>query len=227
MVSLFVRRCARHVVGAACVLSWSAAVRADDSYFQIPLANLKITEGTLPRLEPEDSTSSGTYGPSRGYLTPYAVLDGAGEVYVTGMDAYFGGYPPYVERNSVRTVCIRGPHGAEISGTLYVPNAPRSGLKKVRFNVPASAADPKAHKSFYEAKEHHFRLLLDHHLPGGAWFRYQVHQAQAALAGKSVVEFEAQIWPETDRFLRETEFAETFNVFSGGRAISERLRENL
>jgi hypothetical protein len=224
MLNLSVQGGARHILGAACILVWSAAVRADDSYFQIPFADLKITDGALPTVEPAESTSFGLYGPSGGYLAPYAVLDGVGEVYVTGMDPYFGGYPSNVERSSVRTLCIRGPHAAEISGTLYVPNASRSGLNKVRFKIPASAADPKAHKSFYEAKEHHFRLLLDHHLPGGAWFRYEVRQAQAALAGKSVVEFEAQMRPETDRFERETEFAETFNVFSGGRAISENLQ---
>lgn len=222
MLSLFVRRCARHVVGAACILSWSAAVRADDSYFQIPFADLKITEGTLPRLEPEDSTSYGTYGPSRGYSAPYAVLDGVGEVYVTGMDPYFGGYPSHVERSSVRTLCIRGPHGAEISGTLYVPNASRSGLKKVRFNVPASGR-PEGPQIILRGERASFPVAAGSPSPGGRVV--SLPGSPGAGAGREERGRVRGTNTARDRsILAQTEFAETFNVFSGGRAISENLQ---
>jgi len=220
------RRVARFA-GIIGLLVWSGAARAEDAYFEIPLRELKITQGTLPKLETDDSQYAYWGGNSavRDYLGAYAVLDGPGKIYVTGMDASYGGFELSRTRGSAPSVCIRAAAGADVAGTLYVPDARRTQLHKVRFAAPKNTADPKKRAAFYEAKAQHDQWLADRRLPGAAWFRFQALRARATLSGKSLSEAPV-VNPSTPDETRQSEFTETLDVFSGGRALSESLQLN-
>jgi hypothetical protein len=206
-------------IGTAGLLLLAANVRADDVYFHVPVDHLKITSGELPKAPVDRPTSYFAFSPTAEFVIPYAVLDRDGEIYVTGADQ-----PTSAERASVDALCIRSATATDLTGTLYVPNASRSGLQKIKFVVPASAADPKQRTAFYQAKEKHYRRLIDRQLPGGSWFRYQERTAQAALAGKSAAEFEAQTRQRPNIAATESQLDDTFELFSGGRAVSENLQ---
>ncbi len=209
------------------LLAWSGAARADDAYFEVPLRELKITQGTLPKLGVDDTNGYWRWDTAvRDYLGAYAVLDGPGEIFVTGMQPTYGGFRLDGSDAAAPTVCLRTTAASDVAGTLYVPDARRTQLVKVRFVVAKSAADPKKRTAFYQAKKHHNQWLADRRVPGAAWFRFQALQAEAALTGNSVSNAPAANPPANDEFQHQTEFEETLDVFAGGRALSESLQLN-
>ena len=74
-----------------------------------------------------------------------------------------------------------------------------------------------------KAREKHYRLLHEQGIPGGAWFRYQ-----AGLAREELRKLGVRVRPGRDRFgprfERGSELEQTFELFSGGRALSENLQ---
>src|SRR5271166_6047437 len=58
----------------------SPTIRAADAYFHVSVSSLKLTEGTLPSDDSPDNPRAWQFMPA---IAPYAVLDGAGEVYIS------------------------------------------------------------------------------------------------------------------------------------------------
>lgn len=85
-------------------------------------------------------------------------------------------------------------HGSEIMGFdfKFVPTGETSCTKK----------------QFGEAKQSHYGLLAQRHLPGTAWFKYQAGSADEVAESQN---------------RRGGDLDDTFGIFSGGRAISENL----
>ena len=95
-----------------------------------------------------------------------------------------------------------------------------TGMVSLAFTVPAMAAKPEAKAAFYQAKTAYYEHLLGRDIPGGAWFRHQARLTRAEQnlppAGEVI---RPPRWPG-----RTGELTETYDLFTGGRAMSENLQ---
>jgi hypothetical protein len=189
---------------------------AADVCYNVPLTSLKLTEGALPT--PDASAASFNWQ-MQPLFQPYAALDGEGEVYVTGP-----GLTPWNPRQRAeQALAIRAPKGTEITGRLYMPKGDFKGMVMVRFKVDPEVEKPVSDKEFYNAKEEHFRALRERNIPGAAWFRHEETEAANAHGAKAANP------PNLPRRLNrngspDNSYDSTFELFSGGRAVSENLQ---
>jgi len=217
-------------------LGLAATAHAGDAYYNIPVQDLKLVDGTLPKRERVDWRA---YSKLQ-MMPPRAALDGPGEVYVAGrlvpgggwesslpsaapaMPAGPGGWqPPRDPIGPGVRLLIRAEAGKDLGGVLVLPNSDLSGMVALRFTVPASAAKPEAKEAFYRGKIGHYEALLARQIPGGAWFRHQARLAQAELhLPANVVGQPATFFPPG----RRHDLAETYELLTGGRALSENLQ---
>jgi hypothetical protein len=207
-----------------CLAALGGAVRAQDVFYRVPLADLKLTEGKFP--EQSDYSSNWAYNwrtrQRRQAMQPRVVLDGEGEVYLEEQNQ-FRWWAPAPLPNDV-ALAVRAPAGRKVTGSLYVPKTDYSGMARLRFAIDASTAS-KVGDAFYLAKEAHYEALLGRDLPGGAWYRHQVRLARIARGE------DPDAWNSrgtggmgmggmgTSRDLNET-----FDLFIGGRALRENLQ---
>lgn len=191
-----------------CVARFDTAV-AEDAYFDIPPNELHITSGEL-----QESTRDSAPTPfwaQRGSQWPWVVLDGREEAYVRGPSLTT--FP--------EGIVVRAPKGKELRGVLVTPKADGNGWQQVKFTVPATAAKPAARDAFNRTKLAHYERLRDLSLPGAAWFRHQAREARESL-GAAIA---AAVVPSDQlRALNNFELAESYALFSGGRAVSENLQ---
>jgi hypothetical protein len=212
---------------SAILVSFAATALAGDAYYNIPIQDLKLVEGSLPKREKPDwqaySRASWKYEMTR----PYATLDGPGEAYVVGRAG--PGDPLFDPRPSVPVnpvgpgmrLLIRAEEGKDLSGRLFVAKPDLSGMQVLRFTVPASAARPEAKEAFLHGKVAHYDDLLNREIPGGAWFR---HQARLTRAELHLAPNEVALAPNQWRRGRGDDMTRTFELFTGGRAMSENLQ---
>jgi hypothetical protein len=205
----------------ALVLGSTGLTQAEDAYYDIPLRDLQLVEGRMPELPRNHDSSWQSYQREQA-MNPYAVVDGPGEAYFWSADIYWGrGVSPRTTGpREGNDILLRAPAGKEIKGRLVLPKADASGMDVLRFVVPASAAKPEAKEAFYGAKEGHYVRLAWSGLPGGAWFRHQERLTATELKTPSSV---AQAWRAAASNGRD-ELADTYELFTGGRAISENLQ---
>lgn len=216
-------RCIRWLVLSAMLVSLHG-VSAEDAFYAVPLGELELQEGTLPTQE------EGTWRDRQLWRLkpPYVILDGDGEAYVNH-DAVSHQVSPGErlegsERWALRTIVLRTAAPREVTGRLYVPTSDGRQMVQVRFKVPASRANRDAREPFYQQKKAHFDWLLGQGLPGAAWFRHEMRQAQRALGEQpgDVAADESPAW--ASRGARAGELADTYALFTGGRAMSENLQ---
>ncbi len=205
-------------IGAVVSLAVAAATRADDGvFYRLPLDILKITEGSWPK----DKGSGPAHWEMYELLSPYAVIDGGGEAYVTVRDRDDErSYRP--QRWSLdNSVLLVGRTGAgPLSGWVFVPKSDWSGFERVRFSEPEAAPSPQAGADFYAAKEAHYDRLQSAGIPGAAWFRRQAteaHRAGPTAGAQSRLPQRIPSRPPSD-------IADTYQLFIGGRALSENLQ---
>ncbi len=201
------------------VLSWAAVAAGDDAFYRVPIGDLKLTEGSLP--DHWDTVVDWRWGQSGEAMVPYAVLDGDGEAYVQ-MTQFPGrrwrGGTVAVQGSAI---FVRTPKtGQDVAGRLFAPKQDWSGMVGARFKIPASKAQSEARQAFFNAKESHYEELLARDIPGGAWFRHQVKEAKLAL-GQNPVPGSPMAVPG---FQQRDDFGHTYDLFSGGRAMSENLQ---
>lgn len=188
----------------------SALLAAEETFFQVPLPQLKIEQGQLP----EENADTRRERADR-LSWPRVAIDDAGvEAYVgpQGELSFFG---PLNEM----LVSVRAPAGKDVAGRLILPSAKRGGeATVVRFTIPTSAAlKEDAKRRFYEAKQQHYQRLIRHRLPGSAWFRHQITQATRASGAARDAD------PDIAGF-ESLGFDDTYGLFTGGRAVSENLQ---
>ncbi len=182
-----------------------------DLYYAARLGDLEIVEGTLPSAALE---SFWLHGVNRSEsLRPLVVLDGPGEAYLHWSHEF--------QRNEVWTLFgLRVDERREVTGRLFVPREDMRGMQAVTFKVPSSALSDKDRKQFLQIAADYYRTLLERGAPGGAWFRHRLAELHELDASLNTF---APNGP--NRFTgRPSEIEDTYNLFVGGRAISENLQ---
>ena len=190
---------------------------AGDAYYNLPLASLTLTEGKLPVDQAEPNWRQWRM-PST--VQDYAVLDGAGEAYVSDSTPGRGMSNPSGAPGA--SLVIRAPENQNLSGCIFVRSNNFSGMVRVRFKITPAQADPAAKAAFLTAKKEFYQHLFDQNIAGAAWFRHQL-QVIALEQGTN------QVPPANDPRMnwgrhQPAEFEDTFKLFSGGRAMSENLQ---
>jgi hypothetical protein len=196
---------------------------AEDAFYQVPWGELEITEGALPTQNEADWRA----WELRRMKTTYAVLDGEGEIYVTD-DTFPRTMPPAAAPGAPpllsRLVMVRTAAPRDVAGRLFVPTSDGKQMVSVRFKIPASRANRDARRTFFQLKKHNYDVLLAQDLPGAAWFRHESRQAQLALGEQpGDVGSGPTAGPMRGRE-PAGELADTYALFTGGRAMSENLQ---
>jgi hypothetical protein len=194
---------------------------SEEAYLNLRVFSLKFTDGSLPR-EPEAMNyRSWVLLPT---LRPYVVLDGEGEAYIDAESAGLQG--PFNRIDSTTTVDLRISKGKEITGRLFVPRSDLVEGTILKFRADPSSGREISKEEFFKAKEAHYRHLRERNLPGSAWLRHQENEA-AKAAGTSAVAVRTGTTPNWRQGAAlDGDFDSTFELFSGGRAISENLQLN-
>ena len=169
-------------------------------------------------------------------VRPYAVVDNKGEAYVYWNECRHRGFqcspmhgrtmPILPQKKMCNAVFIGRAVAAygSVTGLLFVPKSDYSGMLRLKFNVPAKLASDKFAKAFYRQKSRHYQLLLNRRIPGGRWFRHEMRQSGSRVGTATPVTTPNPV-PFQSRFGRGFSSVEdTFDLFSGGRAIAENLQ---
>jgi hypothetical protein len=193
----------------------AASAPTGDRFLYLPADSLKF-EGDKPTAvgNPESFDTMWETPPE-----PYVVLDVAGEAFVDLPEEWGWWNLPSLANT---TVAIRAEQGSTITGRLFIPSgADPFTLKPFRFSVPEGVSDSEPRDKYFRTVERYYERLLDRGLPGAAWFRHRLMEARAQ---RSDVANGAQ--PEFDVRLpmRPTDLDQTYDLFSGGRALSENLQ---
>ena len=211
------------LVVAATIAIRSAAVLAGDAFFDIPLGELKISSGELPKAA--TTTESFRFDP-RGALRYYrAVLDGEGEAYLNiGAEQRLAFQFQATDDLSTCHLLIRAPQGKDISGKLALPTRDSDKMTLVSFSVPAAKANDSAQERFWQEKTtFYLHLASQPTVPGTAWFRHELNAAaeQANKLRRKEGKAEPSIRVVGADPARITE---SYELFTGGRAVSESVQ---
>ncbi len=206
-------------------LSPNSVTLAEDSFFHIRWSELKVVDGELPTYK-----NANADWPLRQRLMkvlPTVLLDEPGEAYLQRGDLWSNVLDVIDPDTKPVFVALRSSAKKEVTGRLFMPKPDGNGLVALKFRVAANSATKEAARSFQMAKIEHFERLMLSGSRGTAWFRHQSQSARKALGSLSNTETEAvrtvsrfgdQTQPRTDDFDR------SYELFSGGRAVSENLQ---
>jgi hypothetical protein len=210
--------------------SLASAAYSADAYYRVPINDLQLVEGVLPRASDRDKDSSGEFDrhwrliPA---MQPYAVIDGKGEAFVSFHEwnwytpARPGFSPDDFASNPADAVLIRAPQGADVSGVIVMPTPNFKGMARAKFRVWASLANDRFATEFYQEKAQRYWSLANRGIPSGAWFGHEIRLADHELGHEP----DAAAAPNPANFLGGTSRAEdTFALFTGGRALAENLQ---
>jgi hypothetical protein len=193
---------------------------AEDAFYRVPWSELELSEGTVPSQEEWTWRN----WQLRSQKSPYAILDGEGEIYVSDPASRSFQAPNSSPADAQRIVVLRTAAPREVTGRLFAPTSDGKEMVMVRFKVPANRANPDARPEFYQLKKMHYDQLLGQGVPGAAWFRHEARQAQLARGERpgdagvnAAPDFPGPRAPAG-------ELADTYALFTGGRAMSENLQ---
>jgi hypothetical protein len=119
-------------------------------------------------------------------------------------------------------LAIRVSKPREVIGYVHVPR-PGSNSVRLKFKVRPEQSTPNAKQQFHTIKQQHYANLRARDIPGAAWFRHQEREslrARGVTAGNPGNEIEFMRGGRSGPF----DVVDTFELFSGGRAISENLQ---
>lgn len=202
---------------------------AGETFRRIPLTELKFKEGALPTGE-EAAGKIGTSWRSYQQLKPAAILTDPVECYLE-MDTKTPGpnYMIWMVSPEAYVVNIQSPQDGPLHGRLCWPDPKNKQMKSYEFTTPAAPAQASAKTRglVLQAKAKYYHDLSGRNVAGGAWFRHQAMMAEAEANGTSATR------PQDARFIAdvsrrrtqsEWEMEQTYDLFSGGRAVSENLQ---
>jgi len=197
---------------SAATAFWAAEGETGDAYYRVSLADLTITAGQLPV---GDVVALASIMSLNDVVRPYVALTGDAEAYVEPSWS-----APW-ERSASAAIVARAPKDRAVAGTLFLPNERSDGMVKISFEIPASKASDDARRAFLAAKKTHYERLLAHGIPGAALFRHRAFEASRALGERAKVPQEDT---HPDRAWGRDEVLDTYDLMSGGRALSENLQ---
>ena len=204
------------VTSIAMWLGGPASASADETFFQIPLTELSVTEGELPR----DLVSWRARFEGGDAVRPRVVLDGSASAYL-----HVPGEPPTVHMQRDNTsLVIRASQREQITGRMFLPQTAEgeARMRIVPFTVSADRADSEAREAFYRGMHAHYTRRANADIAGAAWFRHQQRAAMQALGedADNVGQTElARGWAN-----RRRDDNDLYAMFTGGRAVSENLQ---
>jgi len=199
---------------------WTSSGYADSNvYYQVDVARLELVSGSLPV-----AAGDGTYATSRwDALFPAVLLDGEGEAFFVGVD-YAWDWPATLTQNG--SIVVRVPKARDVTGRLYMPDGPIATMIHVEFRIPANLASTgasTARTAFLGAKAQHYQRLVGKRYPGTAWFRRQAAEAARLLDPNTKTAAD-----DTTLFQQNPnagdELSDTFELFTGNRALAENLQ---
>ncbi len=206
-------------------LSLTSVAWAEDSYFRVRWNELKITDGELPVYKPANDN-----WPLRQQImrvTPFVVLDAPGEAYLQRGDLWSNVLDVNDSEAKPVFLAVRSSVKQDVTGRFFMPKPDGQGLVVLKFQIAANSATKEAARLFQVAKIEHFERLLNAGRPGAAWFRYQAQTARKTLGALS--KDEEEMLRSVTRFgewqQRSTDDLDrSYELFSGGRAVSENLQ---
>ncbi|TXT18799.1 MAG: Uncharacterized protein FD138_4409, partial [Planctomycetota bacterium] len=156
-------------------------------------------------------------------------LDEAGEAYWQQGNLWRTNNYFRVQRQNSTPVhlVIRVAAKRDVTGKLVVPKPDGNGSIALKFRLPADSATETAAKNFHFAKIEHYERRLQVSNVGAAWYRYQVETAHKALGNLTKADQDrlAQVSGRRWTGTRDSnEPDQTYELFSGGRAVSENLQ---
>ena len=128
---------------------------------------------------------------------------------------------PLSQQYQNQVLAIRVPKQATVTGRLFVPKADGSGMTPLKFQIEAARAKAESREEFLKAKESHYRRLLNRNIPEAPGFGIRSRRRPKLTAGKSS---DGAANPNRFGRARPLEMDATYELFSGGRAISENLQ---
>ncbi len=189
------------------------AARAQEAYFHVELENLELVD---------ESPDSAQDGPSSRFAPNgldirnlgRVLLDGSGDAWLTPDTAR--GFGP--ELTGV-TLSVRAPLSeVPVTGRVFGPGTGWRGYRTLRFTLDESLASDDHREAVLRAEADHYERLLRSNSAGAAWFRHRANAARAKLGEEARESAAAQRPP------RPNEIDDAYELFSGGRAISENLQ---
>jgi len=204
----------RIVTVALCTLLFGAPAfwaRAEDAYYRVPLSRAAGADSPIP----EAQAPSGPDWRRASAMRPYAAAAG-GEAYVTTADddGSGGAWWVYSWSPASTFVVVRAPAGAPANCTVYVPDDGWAGLVPRSFTLEPAEASDAAKESFLRARLAHDEAMLDEGVPGAAFFRWRADTTRRELGEL----------PDAAPRPGAREMADTYDLFTGGRAVSENLQ---
>jgi len=212
-------------------LAWfivcAGPARADDAFFRVMQGDLaKMVEGKLPEL-PAGYTENWWTGNRADFVRPYVALEGKGEAYVLSQSelAWLGTDVPNgsTDETSLGALFVRSSAGKDVSGRLFVPKRDLSGMVEIKFKVAAAKSNDKYGRDFFQAKALHYDKLVNDGVPGGPWFRHEARKARETL-GEKLGELDPARPNPNGPIVNRGSVDNTYELFSGGRALSENLQ---
>jgi len=196
---------------------------AQHAYYTGPLESFALEEQEREAVAPDAFTGVSWNDTA---LRARVVLDGSAdaEAFLDGPDNWIGFQ---AGRQLVdRTLAVRIPVGASVSGTIYLPRADGVGCHVYRFTAPGTKQADATPQAFYETKAASYSRLAGAGVPGAAWFRHQARVAWEEAARHVTDDTELGELQDRRRRFRErmSDLDRTFDMFSGGRAVAENLR---
>lgn len=203
-------------ISSLCVLANLAF--AGDAYYAVPLGEVTITEGAIPAPAAERDWRRA------GQLHARAAIDG-GEAYVETTAGNPNGPRRFdlwgnAWNRESAVIVARSGDDKDASGWLWVPDAEGKALVRVHFTIPRAKSNAEARKDFFDAKATHYERLWRAGGPGTAWYRHEADMALAQLP-EEARKASANQWQAMGR---ETGLDETYDLFTGGRAMGENLQ---
>ncbi|HEX9794404.1 MAG TPA: hypothetical protein VGC54_10515 [Planctomycetota bacterium] len=190
-------------IAAVLTLLGAAPLAAQEvAYYVIPVHSLELEE--LEAAPP----ALFLHWSERDAFRPRVALEGPGEAWLR-----FLGSSTRRWQDQELMLAVSAPKGATVRGRIFLPNDERSQLRPFRFVLPPESADPFG--EFAAIRQEHLRRLWESGVPGAAWFRHLAGPRQDLPARGGL--------PSSQQ-VRQTEFEQSFSMFTGGRALAENLQ---
>lgn len=204
------------------VTAHAEPLAAEDSYFECAVSQLP--ERAVPVTE--SATGAVTRDFDVAHWFPWVFVQGAGDA------ALAQGAPDDArpQRRLMRAdpesmwLFLRVPAGATLAGTVC------TGVNRARsFAAGGEYLHPSTRARFLGAQAQYFDALARRDTPGAAWFRHRNLEAEADFAAASGLDAAGRPSGTPQDLIRversdRSDIDETFELLSGGRAVSENLR---